>query len=181
MKKLLLSFLCSVKTNNQKLSKLSPDRGSRWREETKLHLCALAFRHSSLPSHVHCTNTPSLPSLAHEPLSLRNSSVLHFYYYFIGVTVVCVIGCVPLFAGLCSLPGSTVRGIFQGKNTGVGSHALLQGIFPTQGSNPHLFCLLHWQADSLPLAPPVSYCYMRIKREQNLSYKGYILNQTHLE
>ena len=23
-----------------------------------------------------------------------------------------------------------------GKNTGVGSHALLQGIFPTQGSNP---------------------------------------------
>ena len=25
-----------------------------------------------------------------------------------------------------------------GKNTGVGFHALLQGIFPTQGSNPHL-------------------------------------------
>ena len=33
-----------------------------------------------------------------------------------------------------------------GKNTGVG--CLLQGIFPTQGSN---LCLLHWQADSLPL------------------------------
>ena len=31
---------------------------------------------------------------------------------------------------------------------------LLQGTFPTQGSNPHLFCLLHWQAGSLPLAPP---------------------------
>ena len=30
-----------------------------------------------------------------------------------------------------------------GKNTGVGSHALLQGIFPTQGSNPRLLCLLH--------------------------------------
>ena len=28
-------------------------------------------------------------------------------------------------------------------------HALLQGIFPTQGSNP---CLLHWQVDSLPLS-----------------------------
>ena len=26
-----------------------------------------------------------------------------------------------------------------GKNTGVGCQALLQGIFPTQGSNPHLF------------------------------------------
>ena len=40
----------------------------------------------------------------------------------------------------CSLPGSSVPGDFIGKNTGVGSHALLQGIFPTQGSNlglPH--------------------------------------------
>ena len=27
---------------------------------------------------------------------------------------------------------------FPGKNTGVGGHSLLQGIFPTQGSNPHL-------------------------------------------
>ena len=43
---------------------------------------------------------------------------------------------------------------FPGKNTGVGCHFLLQGIFPTQGSNPHLRCLLHWQVDSLPLAPP---------------------------
>ena len=41
-----------------------------------------------------------------------------------------------------------------GKNTGVGCHALLQGIYPTQGSNPCLLCLLHWQAGSLPLAPP---------------------------
>ena len=30
-----------------------------------------------------------------------------------------------------------------GKNTAVGSHFLLQGIFPTQGSNPHLLYLLH--------------------------------------
>ena len=30
---------------------------------------------------------------------------------------------------------------FPGKNTGVGSHFFLQGIFPTQGLNPHL---LHW-------------------------------------
>ena len=40
------------------------------------------------------------------------------------------------------------------ENTGVGCHLLLQGIFPTQGSNPHLLCLLHWQVDSLSLAPP---------------------------
>ena len=31
---------------------------------------------------------------------------------------------------------------------------LLQGIFLTQESDPHLFCLLHWQAGSLPLVPP---------------------------
>ena len=37
-----------------------------------------------------------------------------------------------------------------GKNTKVGCHALSQGIFPTQGSNP---CLLNWQLGSLPLAP----------------------------
>ena len=28
------------------------------------------------------------------------------------------------------------------------------GIFPTQGLNPHLLPLLHWQAGSLPLVPP---------------------------
>ena len=37
---------------------------------------------------------------------------------------------------------------FPGKNTGVGCHILLQGIFLTQEWNP---CLLRWQADSLPL------------------------------
>ena len=31
----------------------------------------------------------------------------------------------------------------------MGSHFLLQGIFPTQGSNPRL---LNWQVDSLPLS-----------------------------
>ena len=43
---------------------------------------------------------------------------------------------------------------FPGKNTGVGCHALLQGISLTQGSNPHLLHLLHWQAGSLPPVPP---------------------------
>ena len=33
----------------------------------------------------------------------------------------------------------------------MGCCALLQGIFPTQGSNFHPLCLLHWQAGSLPL------------------------------
>ena len=44
--------------------------------------------------------------------------------------------------GLRPPPGNS-----PGKNTGVGCHFLLQGIFPTQGSNPGLLHLLHWQAD----------------------------------
>ena len=38
---------------------------------------------------------------------------------------------------------------FPGKNTEVGCHFLLQGIFPTQGSN---LGLLLWQVNSLPLS-----------------------------
>ena len=44
-----------------------------------------------------------------------------------------------------------------GKDTGEGCHALLQGIFPTQGLNLHLFCLLPWQGDSLLLSPRGEY------------------------
>ena len=51
----------------------------------------------------------------------------------------------------CSSPGSSVCGDSSGKNTGVGCHFLLQGIFLTQGSNPGLpHCLAH------------SKCYIRI-------------------
>ena len=38
----------------------------------------------------------------------------------------------------CSSHVSSVHGDSPGKNAGVGYHALLQGIFPTQGSNPGL-------------------------------------------
>ena len=41
----------------------------------------------------------------------------------------------------CSPPGSSVHG----KKTGVGNHSLLQRIFPTQGLNMHLLCLLHYR------------------------------------
>ena len=38
----------------------------------------------------------------------------------------------------CSPPGSSVQGNSPGKNIGLGDHALLQGIFQAQGSNPGL-------------------------------------------
>ena len=39
----------------------------------------------------------------------------------------------------CSLPGSSIHGIFQAKSTGVGCHFLLQGIFLTQQLNLGLY------------------------------------------
>ena len=63
------------------------------------------------------------------------------------VTQSCLTLCDPIH---CSLPGSSVHGDTPGKNIGVGCHALLQGIFPVQDSNPGLphcrqtlYCLSH--------------------------------------
>ena len=54
----------------------------------------------------------------------------------------------------CSLPGSSVHGIFPGKNTEVDFHFLLQGIFLTQGFNPGIQPRSPaLQADSLPSEP----------------------------
>jgi len=64
------------------------------------------------------------------------------------VTKLCPILCNPID---CSLPRLLCPWDFPGKNTGVGCHFLLQGIFPTWALNPCLLRLLHWQADSLPL------------------------------
>ena len=69
------------------------------------------------------------------------------------LTQLCPTLCDPSY---CSLSGSSVHGTFSGKNTGVGCLFLLQGNFPTkgltQGSNPPLLHLCHWQGDSLPLS-----------------------------
>ena len=57
----------------------------------------------------------------------------------------------------CSPPGSSVYGDAPGKNTGVGCHALLQGTFPTKGSNPGLshcrqilYCPSHQGSPRIP-------------------------------
>ena len=55
----------------------------------------------------------------------------------------------------CCPPASSVQGDSPGENTGVGCHALFQGIFPAQTWNPrvsYISCIR--QAGSLPLAPP---------------------------
>ena len=69
----------------------------------------------------------------------------------------------------CSLPGSSVHEDSPGKSTGVGCHALLQRILPTQGSNPGLphcrpvlYQLSHQGSPSLLLA--------HFKQPDSLSY-----------
>ena len=74
---------------------------------------------------------------------------------------VCIHTCVPVHEHSHSVMSNSLqpRGLqsarpicpwnFPGKNAGVGCHFLLQGIFPTQGSNPCLLCLLQWQGDIL--------------------------------
>ena len=66
---------------------------------------------------------------------------------------VCYAACPTLCEPMdCSLAGSCLWDSPH-KNTGVSCHALLRGIFLTQGLNQSLLCLLHWQKGSLPLAP----------------------------
>ena len=58
--------------------------------------------------------------------------------------------CVQLFVTLWTVTQQAPLSMgFSRQNIGVGCHFLLLGIFQTQGLN---LCLLHWQADSLPLS-----------------------------
>ena len=65
----------------------------------------------------------------------------HVWLFAVPWTVACQ---VPLYAG------------FSRQEYWSGLPCALQGIFPTQRSNQCLLCLLHWQMDSLPLAPAES-------------------------
>ena len=50
---------------------------------------------------------------------------------------------------VCSPPGFSVHRILQARTLEWVAMPSSRGIFPTQGSNPHLLC---WQVDSLPLS-----------------------------
>ena len=82
-----------------------------------------------------------------------------FYVHACSVTQSCPTLCNSMD---CCLPGSSVRGIFLGKNTGVGRHFLLQGLFLTQGLNPGLLHCRH----SLLSEPPG-------KTKTSGSYRGH--------
>ena len=60
--------------------------------------------------------------------------------------------CVRRYATPWTICQAPVHGILQARI--LGCHALFQGILPTQGSNPHLLCLLNWQENFSLLGPP---------------------------
>ena len=73
---------------------------------------------------------------------------------------VCMLSCVQLLETPWTIAHQAplLLRFFPGKNARLGCHFFLQGIFPTQGLNSCLLCLLHWQADSLPLSHLGSPC-----------------------
>ena len=95
------------------------------------------------PSYLLCPHHPHWP-----PVSFL-STLMNLLWLCCGsVAKSCLILCDLMD---CSLPGSSVHGVFPGKDTRVGCHSLLQGIFTTQGSNSGF---LYWQAGFLPSEPP---------------------------
>ena len=75
----------------------------------------------------------------------------------------------------CSPPGSSAHGDSSSKNTGVGCHALLQGIFSTQGLNPGLLhcrqILYHvsHQGSNFKVIGRQAYCFSLIFLDQGFS------------
>ena len=84
-------------------------------------------------------------SLHLQPLKGKVGRIETVFYCLVAQS--CLTLCHPID---CNPPGSSVQGIFQARILEY-YYFLLQGIFLTQRLNP---CLLHWQVDSSPLAPP---------------------------
>ena len=100
---------------------------------------SLTERHASEILQVSCSRP--LPYCRMQ--NITKKCVTRIRWFPSGCAHVCVCVCqslshVRLFATPCSLPGSSVHGNSPGKNTGVGCHSFLQGIFPNQELNPGL-------------------------------------------
>ena len=91
--------------------------------------------------------------------TLAKYSLFSLTFGFVFITGVCVLGGfsrVRLFETpwTAAYQAPLAMVICPGKNTGVGCHALFQGIFLTKGWNSCDLDFLHWQVHSLPLASP---------------------------
>ena len=96
---------------------------------------AVTAPHNTNPMKMLWKSESSINSATNIPWAQKGRSISYSEYgglkVKVSVTQSCPILCNPID---CSPPGSCPWG-FPGKNTGMGSHSLLQGIFPTQGSD----------------------------------------------
>ena len=117
----LLRWLCTRRNNN------------------KLYLKQKTSPSPPASPYVKVLSAPSATKADHSPSWQRNCVYRIQLHYYQTVKVLFAQWFLILCYHMdCSLPGSSVYGDSPGKNTGVGCHVLLQGIFPTQGSNPGL-------------------------------------------
>ena len=76
-------------------------------------------------------------------------------FSYIKKACVCMLNCVQLFGTPWSVAHQAPLSMeFSRQEYWSSLHSLLQGIFLTHGSNPHLVHLLHWQTGSVPAKPP---------------------------
>ena len=115
--------------------------------QTHIHWRVMPSNH-----HILCHPLLLLPSIFPCIKVFSNESALHIWWpkywsfsFSISPSNECCVLCLvaqscqtPCNPMDCSPPGSSIHGDSPGKNTGMGCHALLQGIFPTQGLNPGL-------------------------------------------
>ena len=86
-----------------------------------------------------------------------------FSHYFVNVCMLSHLSCVRLFATLWTVaPQAPLSMGFSRQEYWSGlPWPNPPGDFPTQGSNPHLLRLLHWQTGSLLLAPPAEWLFCK--------------------
>ena len=86
----------------------------------------------------------------------------------------CAQSCLTLCNSMDCRPPALLSMGFSGKNTGMGCHFFLQGIFPILGSNLCLLRLLYWHVDSLPLSRKLlwpSINFKLLKKKKNYQDK----------
>ena len=133
-------------------------------------------------SHVGCFRITFLPMSSPKARLLACFDFHLNFPSYLYLLLLLLLSHVQLFATLWTVAHQAPLSMgFPGKNTRVGCHLLLWGIFSTHGLNLHL---LHWQADSFATEPPgksIYYCHLlyvlnlfsEILKSKKKSYEQY--------